>query len=602
MLSDTTSDPVLSGETPVTDLGPLAWVFDELRKSLDGANKAIRRFVRETEQARHSDLEAVDPASLRIARQQLHQAVGALEMVGLSAPAQVVRAMEAAVQRFVQKPLTCTPEAAEKVERAGFALVEYLETVLNGRPVPPVALFPQYRDVQEIAVAERIHPADLWSHEHRGLLVPPVEGVTPLRCEPALRSLFDRLVLLVVKTQSAAAAQQLSKLSAGLSAGATEARVQSFWRVAAAYFEALAQGLLPLDVYVKRAASRVLLQFATLAQGQTQISETLLHDLLFMCAQAQGYAPGKSAHLPVVRQVFGLEQAPAVDYQKATLGRYDPAVLAQARKRIQSAKESWSLFSGGDGSRARQVIDHFGLVGDSLLKLHPASTVLAQALVKASDQAARDVRGVRPELAMEVATTTLFLEAAFEDFDPQAPEMTERTQALASRLEAVLAGEPAQPLEPWMEQLYRRVSDRQTMGSVVGELKVSLGEAEKSLDQFFRNPNEKGGLHQAVSQLAQMRGVLSVLGLDQAVQAVGRMRTSVEQILDTEVDEDKARTAGTFQQLGNSLSALSFMVDMLNYQPALAKKLFHFDEERGELVPLMGRSPGSMGQDRKSVV
>ena len=594
MLSDTTSDPVLSGENPVTDLGPLAWVFDELRKSLDGANKAIRRFVRETEAARHSDLEAVDPASLRIARQQLHQAVGALEMVGLSAPAQVVRAMEAAVQRFVQKPLSCTPEAAERVERAGFALVEYLESVLNGRPVQPVALFPQYRDVQEIAAAERIHPADLWSHEHRGLLVPAVEGVTPLRCEPAMRSLFDRLVLLVVKTQSAAAAQQLSKLCAGLSAGAGEARVQSFWRVAAAYFEALAQGLLPLDVYVKRAASRILLQFATLAQGQTQISETLLHDLLFMCAQAQAYVPAKSSHLPVVRQTFGLEVAPPVDYQKATLGRYDPAVLAQARKRIHSAKESWSLFSGGDASRARQVIDHFGLVGDSLLKLHPASTVLAQALVRSADQAARDVRGVRPELAMEVATTTLFLEAAFEDFDPQAPEMTERTQALASRLEAVLAGEPAQPLEPWMEQLYRRVSDRQTMGSVVGELKVSLGEAEKSLDQFFRNPHEKGGLHQAVSHLAQMRGVLSVLGLDQAVQAVGRMRNSVEQILDTEVDEDKARTAGTFQQLGNSLSALSFMVDMLNYQPALAKKLFQFDEELGELVPLMGRSPAAV--------
>ncbi|HMN93593.1 MAG TPA: Hpt domain-containing protein [Hydrogenophaga sp.] len=592
MLSDTTRD-ALSGEASATDLGPLAWVFDELRKSLDGANKAIKRFVRETEQARVSDLEAVDPASLRIARQQLHQAVGALEMVGLAAPAQVVRAMESAVQRFVQKPLTCTPESAEKVERAGFALVEYLESVLNGRSVPPVALFPQYRDVQEIAVAERIHPADLWSHEHRGLQAGPAQGVTPLQCEPALRSLFDRLVLLVVKTQSAAAAQQLSKLSAGLSAGASDSRVQSFWRVTAAYFEALAQGLLPMDVYVKRAASRVLLQFATLSQGQRQISETLMHDLLFMCAQATGLAPEKSAHLAVVRSAFGLDRETAVDYQKTTLGRYDPAILAQARKRIQSAKESWSLFSGGDASRARQVIDHFGLLGDSLLKLHPASTVLAQALVRASDQAARDARGVRPELAMEVATTTLFLEAAFEDFDPQAPEMTERTQALATRLDAVLAGEAAQPLEPWMEQLYRRVSDRQTMGSVVGELKASLTEAEKSLDQFFRNPVEKGGLPLAVSQLAQMRGVLSVLGLDQAVQAVSRMRTSVEQILDTEVDEDKARTAGTFQQLGNNLSALSFMVDMLNYQPALAKKLFVFDDELGELVPMMGRSPAA---------
>src|SRR5690606_20694111 len=146
----------LQPDTPLTDLGPLAWVFDELRKSLDGANKSIRRFVRETEQSRRDDLDAIDPAPLRLARQQLHQAVGALEMVGLTAPAQVLRAMEAAVNRFVLKPLACTDQAATTVEKAGFALIEYLEYVLNGKPVQPVALFAQYRDVQEIAGAERV--------------------------------------------------------------------------------------------------------------------------------------------------------------------------------------------------------------------------------------------------------------------------------------------------------------------------------------------------------------------------------------------------------------------------------------------------------------
>src|SRR5690606_38894538 len=252
-------------------------------------------------------------------------------------------------------------------------------------------------------------------------------------------------------------------------------------------------------------------------------------------------SPEQAPNLLAVKQAFGLVDEQPVNYHQATLGRYDPAVLAQARKRIHTAKEAWSLFSGGDASRARQVVDQFGLVADSLLKLHPASTVLAQALVKAAEQATREARGVRPELAMEVATTTLYLEAAFEDFDPNAHELTERTQALAARLESVLAGEPAQPLDTWMEQLYRRVSDRQTMGSVVGELKASLTEAEKSLDQFFRAPVEKAGLHVAVSQLGQMRGVLSVLGLDQAVQTVARMRTVVDQILDTEVDEAMAR-------------------------------------------------------------
>ncbi|MDM7942860.1 MAG: Hpt domain-containing protein [Hydrogenophaga sp.] len=589
---DTASDS-LQMDPPVADLGPLAWVFEELRKSLDGANKAIKRFVRETEQSRLDDLQAVDPASLRQARQQLHQAVGALEMVGLGAPAHVLRAMEAAVQRFVQRPQSCTDAAAAKVERASFALVEYLEAVLNNKPVQPVALFAQYREVQELAAAERVHPADLWPFDHHGMDVDAPTDRTPLACDPSIRSLFDRLVLLVVKTESQAAAQQLVKLCAGLSVGAADTRTKTFWRVASGFFEAVAQRLLAHDVYVKRAFSRILMQFVTLSQGKAQVSETLLHDLLFFCAQPRDVSEKTSPQLAAVRKAFGLGDPPAVDYHVASLGRYDPAVLAQARKRINLAKEAWSLYSGGDASRARQVADQFGLIGDSLLKLHPASTVLAQALVKAADHAVREPGGVSPELAMEVATTTLYLEAAFEDFDPSAPELTERTQALADRLEAVMAGQPAQPLDVWMEQLYRRVSDRQTMGSVVGELKVSLGEVEKSLDQFFRTPQEKDGLHVAASQLAQMRGVLSVLGLDQAVHAVTRMRTMVEQILDTEVDEALAREAGTFQQLGNNLSAMSLLVDMLNYQPTLAKKLFVFDEEKGELLPLMGRAPAA---------
>jgi hypothetical protein len=65
----------------------------------------------------------------------------------------MLRAMEALAQKFVQRPELCSDDAAAKVERASFALTEYLEAVLKGKTVSPVALFPQYRDVQELAVA-----------------------------------------------------------------------------------------------------------------------------------------------------------------------------------------------------------------------------------------------------------------------------------------------------------------------------------------------------------------------------------------------------------------------------------------------------------------
>ena len=148
---DVNNAPAADGTQGDQDLGPLAWVLDELRKSLDGAVKAMRRFVRDAEAARESDLAALDAGPLRIARQQLHQACGALEMVGMGPPALVLRAMESAVQKFVQRPETCSDDAAAVIERASFALIEYLETVLAGKAASPVALFPQYRDAQALA-------------------------------------------------------------------------------------------------------------------------------------------------------------------------------------------------------------------------------------------------------------------------------------------------------------------------------------------------------------------------------------------------------------------------------------------------------------------
>ena len=593
MQSNVANSTIAEFDLTGSDLGPLAWVLDELRKSLDGAAKALKRFVREAEAARGSDLAALDASQLRIARQQLHQAVGALEMVGLAEPALVLRAMEAAVQKFVQQPEQCSHDAAGKIERASFALTEYLEGVLAGKPISAVSLFPQYRDVQQLVRADRIHPADLWPLEWRWL-DPQLAGTAePRTYDDSARALMDQWVLQIMRGQAPQAAHNLKDISLGFSARQADRQPRIFWKIAAAFFEAVAHDLLRSDVYLRRAASRILLQYASLGKGDPALSDRLAQDLLFFCAQTVISRADDTPVLSAVRSTYGLERFKPVDYELVQFGRFDPALLAQARKRIISAKEAWSSLAAGDTSKFKAVADQFSLVTDSLLKLHPSSEPLAQALTRAIDTTVRAAQVPRIELAMEVATSVLYLEAAFADLDPNDPQLALRTSNLAERLEGVRAGGEPQPLEVWMEELYRRVSDKQTMGSVVGELRVSLGELEKSLDLFFRNPQDKTVLQAVPVQLSQMRGVLSVLGLDQASHAVLRMRESVEELLGTEVDDQKARAAGTFERLGNNLGALSFLIDMLNYQPALAKKLFVYDEEKGELKPLMGRKPSA---------
>ncbi|MES2482711.1 MAG: hybrid sensor histidine kinase/response regulator, partial [Pseudomonadota bacterium] len=414
-------------DPPIDDLGPLAWVLDELRKSLEIAVAALRRFVRESRQAQTSEGDgdgdgAVDTAQLRLARQNLHQTVGALEMVGLPAAAQLLRAMEAAVHRAIEQPQLCTEAAVSKIERAGYALIEFLEALLLGKRVTAVALFPQYREVQELAGAERVHPADLWSLEWRWQEPETPAPAQALPYAPAVRARMDQAVLRIVKAGEAAAARDLWRISIALSAGAgaDAPQARSFWKLSAGFFEALSLGLLPPDVYSKRAASRVLVQYAQFAKGDTNVGERLAQDLVFFCAQAVPDATAPAPLLAAVRQAWGLDRFAPVDYLSPKFGRFEPAVLAQVRKRIAAAKEAWSAVAGGDASRLRNVGDVFRQVADSLTRLHPPTTPLAAVLTAVGEQAAQGDQLPGAELAMEVATAILYLEAAFQDLDPDA--------------------------------------------------------------------------------------------------------------------------------------------------------------------------------------
>ena len=566
------------------DLGPLAWVMDELRKALEGSAKACARFARETELAPDAGLAALDTLALQ---QSLHQVAGALEMVAMPAPARLVQAMEAALLRLEQEPERCTAEAASTLENASFALLEYLETVLAGRKVAAVALFPQYRSVQALAGNDKVHPADLWPAERR-MHEPAWQDTTPpLAYGPQARALLDAGVLALVKTGHSTAAAQLRAVCLGFVAAQTDAEARTFWKIAAGFFDALAQGLVQPDVYAKRAASRVLMQYAAMAKGDNRLPERLTQDLLFFCAQAAEDAGSTAPALRAVRDSFALQRHARVDYERTRFGRFDPALLAQARKRVAAAAECWAVLAGGDRSKIKPVVEHFGQACESLNKLYPDSPALARALQRVIDGMARSGEPPSPALALEVATAILYLQAALAAPELADASLVTHSARLAQRLDEVRQGLESQPLEPWMEDLYRQVSDSQTMGSVVGELRATLAETEHLLDEFFRAPTQVELLAQVAVHMAQMRGVLSVLGLEQACLAVVRMRDSVEQLMRGEIPV--AAQAAVFARLGNSLGALGFLIDMLSYQRNLARTLFVYDEALGELRIIMGR-------------
>jgi chemosensory pili system protein ChpA (sensor histidine kinase/response regulator) len=581
--------------TPTTDvidkdLGPLSWVVDELGRSFDASIKILKRFLGESNHVQ-SELSAVDVSQLRTAKHHFHQASGVLRLLDMHQVAGIVDAMVTVTGSFVQKPSSVTQDAVSKLENTCFAMIEYLGSLLAEKNVSLLSLFVQYRNINNLVGTNSVHPADLWVRKSFQWLNPtiPTAGSISFSYSPALRHDLDDALLRVIKSQDEHAAGELSQLCLGLAQSKSNEKANTFWKICAAFFEAISQKLIVVDVYVKRAAAGIIVHYNNLQHGDWVFSDIFMQNMLFFCGQARIKDNQNCPILHVVQQAWKIDSEDIVNYEVSQFGRFDPAVLALSKKRIVVAKDLWTSLTGGDVQKIRSTSEQFRLLAESLIKLFPSNQALATALINASDMIVATKQVPSAELSMEVATAILYIEAVFEGWGSKDEEMKLRAAKLAQRIESVRNGGQAITVEPWIEELYRRVSDKESMGSVVGELRICLSDIEKSIDQYFRSPNTPQILQSVPEKLRQMRGIFSVLGLSEASSAVIDMRERVQEFEAVNYDFESARALGVFDKFGNNLGALGFLIDMLSYQPALAKKLFVFDTKAGTLNPLMGR-------------
>jgi chemosensory pili system protein ChpA (sensor histidine kinase/response regulator) len=240
--------------------------------------------------------------------------------------------------------------------------------------------------------------------------------------------------------------------------------------LASGFLEALAGKHVPLSVHAKRVLSSLLSQLRVLVtRGQEVPSDRLASELLFFCAQASGDVPVRTSARcwRVCAAPLAWSVTRPVNLSVFQLGRYDPTWVTRpssAWRVPRMAGLPWLRRVVATGWLERAV----RAGGDSLRRLFRMAMCWPTALAEAvSKPWQRQVRP-KPSLAMEVATSLLYVEASLEDGEFDQPEQ-QASHAASGRAhsDAVGKGQPPSPLEGWMEDLYRRVSDRQTIGSVV---------------------------------------------------------------------------------------------------------------------------------------
>lgn len=560
------------------DTGPLSWVMPELREALDRSLESVRTFAKSRE----------DATPLKLAKSHLHQAHGALQIVDVEGVSLVTEEVEALLETFEADPYACTPEAVDAIGLAYRAVTEYLEEVLAGAPHQPVRLFPSYRALLFLRGADRIHPADLF---YPDLSIRPPRTTTGAQrvlsaAEIAVqRSRFERALLQYLRDDSnRAAAEEMRAAVTLIEASPKQGQQRAFWWVTRAFFDATAAGAIPADLNVKRLCARINLQIRRLLEGSGMVAERLLRDTLFFVARAKPATP----HIAEVKQVYLLDHSLPEDFETERYGRINFVALRSAKEALGSAKAAWSMVVGGElGQISSFARDASALLAATGSLGRPGLAHVAQVVASIGTELSFDPRKPTDAVGLDVATALLFLEGALDQVRSLDETFDERAQAVVARVESSAVGNPVDEGQmPWLDEISRRAQERLTMASFVGEMQSNLRSIEKSLDAFFRDPTQRAELPQAEKLLSQIGGALSVLGHEQAGQAIENGRTAIMRFADPSYEPDLRE----FERIAESLGAVGFYIENLQHRSDVGT-VFRFDQQTGTFTANLAQGP-----------
>jgi len=134
------------------DLGPLSWVHGEIDHALGRGLESLAAYKAAPR----------DVTPLRQSRTHVHQAAGALQMVGLDAVAAYTEEIERHLVRLERLPEVEAPAACDVVDRAGRKLRIFLDELVGGANPVPLKLFPEYEQMQQARGVKGASPTDLF--------------------------------------------------------------------------------------------------------------------------------------------------------------------------------------------------------------------------------------------------------------------------------------------------------------------------------------------------------------------------------------------------------------------------------------------------------
>ncbi|RPH66323.1 MAG: hypothetical protein EHM83_04250, partial [Burkholderiales bacterium] len=551
------------------DLGPLSWVHREIDQALTRGLESLARFK----------AGPGDTAALKHARTHIHQAAGAIQMVGMDAVVAYTDEIERQLARLEDPATADAAAGCDAVDRACQKLKIYLDELVNGAPPVPLKLFPEFDAMQRVRGIRAASPTDLFYPDlaPRAPKLSAPQAIPPNKLPSFMvkqRRLYQHGLLSLMRGEEEGARSMRDAITA-IESVTTHANLRAFWWTAGALFDAVTERGLESGFGVKQLAARIDLQIRRMVEGSTKVSDRLRREVLYYVAISAPVAPSVQA----VQKGFRLAGLiPTAEVLNADLVRIQPH-LREAREQLAGAKDTWLKVASGRAEnmpKLKQTLaavhKHAAEIGNGALMKLTAELVARLDKMPASGNVAEP-------LAMEYATGMLLAESAVENYANLSAEFPKQVEAMLARLDAAQMSRPAPAAAGAMlDEMSKRAQERVLLAQVGREIQANLRHMEQVLDAFFRDHAKRGELTALAKDSRQIRGALTILGLDDADRLLGLCQEQIEAYAnpETPVDNDD------LELLAESLSGLGFYVEAVEQQrpdrerliaPLLAKRL-----------------------------
>ena len=472
---------------PAFDTSTLSWVKDEIDLALEKAGEALARHA-----AAPDESKALDEA-----RSHLHQACGALTIVGLAGVSHFAETIETHLAELADHPGN-NVAVASAAGSALSALRRYLDDLMAGHPDQPLRLLPPYRNLALAAGQPEPSPLVLFYPDLTQR--PPrrdgeVSALAPARAK-ALRLGFARGMAKHLESEARGLTEMRNAIAI-IEQSRTEPAERALWWITLAWFEAQPQPAADLLAGLDR-------QLELLAAGSIDADNAppallarLLHEIAI--------APAGSEHLESVRAAYRL-----ADLIPAAASGIETRREA-CRAPLSTAMAEWDSFSQGTAIALMRFHDVALLLAASARDSHDQELArLAEAIAAFAAWLRQQPEQADTPLILEVASALVLVEDAIEQEGARNPVddplFAAEVDAEIARLDALRL--PGHSVPPASRQRWR---ERQLVAQVAAEIGRCLEAAEPAIDAYFQSSAPTASLPSAITNLHQVGGAFRLL-------------------------------------------------------------------------------------------